>query len=148
MRRSTILRFRAASVLFLLGCAPLLGSCATVFAPDTQFDFAHTQRKYTQMVRWAQFERAADFVDPEVIPEYRAQAAAMSSVRFTDYQIREVGPEEDGRILAKVTYFAYLRSQPVAVAFDEEQEWSQSVGRWVVRSSFAQRPLLPGENDL
>jgi hypothetical protein len=134
--------------LLLLATVPLGVGCAGFGAVDNQFVFEFSQRKYTQMIRWARFDKAVDFVDPEVVASFQQQAAAFGDVRFTDYQVRGVDMNEDGRsAVVQVTYFAYLRTQPVAVAFDEQQEWTKDDDSrlWYVRSSFAQRPLQPGE---
>jgi hypothetical protein len=129
--------------------APLLAAaCAGMGSQDERYVFELAQRKYSQSVRWARFDKAGSFVAPEDFNDFRAQAAAFGDVRFTDYVIRQVEMGDDGRsATAQVTYYAYLRTQPVAVAVDEQQQWFREEGgrAWRVRSQFAQRPLAPGE---
>jgi hypothetical protein len=120
-------------------------ACATT-QEVRENDFAEIQRHYTKLVRWAQFDRARAFVEPDALPAFEAQAQRLSNVLFTDYAIRGVTFAEDGKVTARVTYYAYQRNAPVHFAFDEEQEWSRPDGRsWRVRSTFAQRELAPGE---
>jgi hypothetical protein len=110
-------------------------------------NFNEIQKYYTQLVRWAEFERAKSFVDPEALGEFQTQAAAFGNVRFTDYAIRGVQFGPDGTTATvQVTYYAYLRTALVAFAFDEQQQWSRPDGAsWRVRSTFARREVEPGE---
>ena len=120
-------------------------ACATT-QEVRESDFAEIQRHYTKLVRWAQFDRAREFVAPEALPDFEAQARRLSNVLFTDYAIRGVTFAEDGKVTAYVTYYAYQRNALIHFAFDEEQEWTRSDGRsWRVRSTFAERDLAPGE---
>jgi hypothetical protein len=132
-----------ALVVLLVGGAL---ACATT-QEVRQTEFSEIQKHYTKLVRWAQFDRAREFVDPEAIGAFETQAATFGRVHFTDYAIRGVTFSEDGTsATVRVTYYAYARTALVAFAFDEEQEWSRPDGRaWRVRSSFAQRNVEPGE---
>jgi len=142
--RSPGRRACALALTLLLASGAL--ACATT-QEVRQGDFAEIQRHYTKLVRWAQFDRARQFVAPDALADFEAQAETLRNVHFTDYAIRGVTFADDGKtVTAHVTYYAYLRTALVHFAFDEEQEWSRSDGRsWRVRSSFAQRNLAPGE---
>lgn len=145
VRALTLPFCRAALAAALLGATSL--SCAMGTQTARETDFYEIQKHYTQMVRWAQFERARNFVDPEDLSGFSERTRELRNVRFTDYAIHGVEFAEDGdTATVQVTYFAYLRTAPVTVAYDEQQEWRRGEGRvWRVRSSFAQRPVEPGE---
>lgn len=135
------------AALLALALAPLAAGCASL-GGESEFVFEYSQKKYTQYIRWSQFDRAEKFVAPESSAAFQQLKASLRDVRFTDYAIRgiEMGEKGDSATV-QVTYYAYLRTQPVAVAFDEEQAWAKGEGRaWFVQSTrFAQRELLPGE---
>ncbi|HSJ99076.1 MAG TPA: hypothetical protein VLC53_18515 [Myxococcota bacterium] len=135
---------RALALAALLAGGAL--ACATT-QEVRQTEFSEIQKHYTKLVRWSQFDRAREFVDPEAVGAFESQAAHFGRVQFTDYAIRGVTFSEDGSTATvRVTYYAYVRTALVAFAFDEEQEWSRPDGRaWRVRSSFAQRDMEPGE---
>jgi hypothetical protein len=133
-----------------LGAALLaLGSisCAVGSQTARETDFYEIQKHYTQMIRWSQFDRARNFVDAEGLGAFSDHTRSLRDVRFTDYAIHGVEFAEDGGTAkVQVTYFAYLRTAPIAVAYEEQQEWRRPDGRfWRVRSSFDQRPVEPGE---
>lgn len=133
-----------------LALAALVGVAALGCSPTRDVrenEFSEIQKYYTQLVRWAEFERAKAFVDPEAVGAFQTQAAALGNVRFTDYAIRGVEFGPDGSTATvQVTYYAYLRTALVAFAFDEQQQWSRPDGSsWRVRSTFAQREVQPGE---
>lgn len=143
-RRRPALATRPLALAVLLAvCA--LGCATTQEVRETEFN--DIQRHYTKLIRWAQFDRARAFVDPEALAEFETQARSFGPVHFTDYAIRGVEFSEDGEAATvQVTYYAYLRTALVAFAFDEEQVWSRPDGRaWRVRSTFAQREVAPGE---
>jgi len=142
--RPTGVPARALALALLLAGGAL--ACATT-QELKENDFTEIQKHYTKLVRWSQFDRAREFVDPEAVGAFETQAATFGRVHFTDYAIRGVRFSEDGSTATvRVTYYAYLRTALVAFAFDEEQEWSRPDGRaWRVRSTFAQRDVEPGE---
>ncbi|MCL4683974.1 hypothetical protein KJ059_04380 [Myxococcota bacterium] len=136
---------RLALAAALLGLGSL--ACAVGSQTARETDFYEIQKHYTQMIRWSQFDRARNFVETDGLGSFSDQTRSFRDVRFTDYAIHGVEFSEDGgaaKVL--VTYFAYLRTAPVAVAYEEQQEWRRPDGRlWRVRSNFEQRPVEPGE---
>lgn len=145
------IRAFALSIRRLALAAVLLGGtglgCAAGGQTARETNFHEIQKHYTQLMRWSQFDRARNFVDLEDVGAFSKQTRSFSDVRFTDYAIREVEFAEDGATATvQVTYFAYLRTEPVAVAYDEHQEWHRPDGRlWRVRSNFERRAVEPGE---
>jgi hypothetical protein len=138
---------RLALAFAVLGA--LAVGCAGSPLTDSQYMFNESQRHYTQFVRWARFDEAANYLEPETRDAYLEQASQLGDVRFTDYKVRNTTFDDGGRsATVRVTYYAYVRTQLVAIAFDEEQRWTkQGVGggTWKLRSSMAQRPIQPEE---
>jgi hypothetical protein len=67
-------------------------------------------------------------------------------VRFIDYDILSVDLNPEAReATVVVSYSAYRRSAPSAVAIEERQEWSrdEEEGAWRVRSSFEEKTFEP-----
>lgn len=135
---------RTLALALLLAIGAL--ACATT-QELRESDFGDIQKHYTKLVRWAQFDRARAFVDPEAVGAFDTHAATLARVHVTDYAIRGVEFSPDGATATvRVTYYAYERTALVAFAYDEQQEWSRPDGRaWRVRSTFARRDVAPGE---
>jgi hypothetical protein len=152
-QRADALRSRFVSVptaLAVLALLPLLAACAGFLgAADSEFVFHESQRQYTQDIRWAQYDRAGHFLAPKALDAFHEQTADFGELRFADYQVRAVEMGADGRsATVKVTYYAYLRTSPVALAVDETQEWQKDAESraWLVHNTtFARRQLQPGE---
>ncbi len=136
---------RLALAAALLGASSI--ACAAGSQTARETDFYEIQKHYTQMMRWSQFDRARNLVDAEGLGTFSEQTRSFRDVRFTDYAIHGVEFAEDGATATvQVTYIAYLRTAPMAVAYDEQQQWSRPDGRlWRVRSNFERRPVTPGE---
>lgn len=138
--RQAALGIASLAALVAAGCAQLQHQL------EPQFIFQESQRRYTQLVRWAEFDRAGGFVAEEARAEFLAKAAELGRVRFTDYKLRETTFSDDGdEVTVRVTYYVYLRTQPIAIALDEEQQWKRENDAWMVRPTFTQRPLQAGE---
>lgn len=102
-------------------------------------------RRYNQYVRWSDYDRASEFVDPELQAEFRARGDALSGVRFTDYEVRSFEmDEENEQAHVEVWYTAYHTRHLVEVGFVEEQDWARDVvtGAWRVRSVLREQPVM------
>ena len=106
-----------------LGCAP---------AVDQALMFKETQRRYTQLIRFTDYERAGRFVAPDVRSEFRDQTRALGDLHFTDYELRDV-QNSGSTAIAEVAYVGYRSSDPVVVTYVEHQEWENDGGTWLVR---------------
>lgn len=131
----SLLRPIVAGVAMLGGLA--LSGCATV--EDQALMFKETQRRYTQLMRFADYERAQRFVAPDERSAFRERTAALGDLHFTDYEVREI--ENLGETgTAHVEYVGYRASDPIVVTYVEMQAWERAGGAWVVRPSIAERP--------
>jgi hypothetical protein len=119
-------------LLALSGCMSLITD-----PMGRQRALAKTQRSYTNMMRWGDFEKASELVDPSVREEFLGYLPALKQIRITDFEIGDLDFVEDGHDVANVTvdYRGYSLSSYVETPLREEQEWHRQ-GRsnvWLVR---------------
>ena len=141
------LRMRTASALPLLATL-LAGLVSTscyfgeVYVNDPfgrEYSLTETQLRYTSLVRWSSFHKAARYVAPEAREDFVALAPPMKQFRFTDF---ETGPidldDETGEATVKVTYKGYSTISPFEVEVHETQHWKRSgIGNnWQVTPKF------------
>jgi hypothetical protein len=114
-------------------------------------DFEDAQRRYTQLIRWAEFGEASNYVDPARRDQFFVTVEALAEVRFTDYAVRFTERNvASGSATAHVTYRAYRLSSMVETQFEERQEWYRewTTGDWLVRSELVEQHahLAPPES--
>jgi hypothetical protein len=119
----------------------VLGCSSTFSNPSGKKNaLEESQRRYTELVRWGEIERASAFVDPELLDDFLDQAVEIQRIRFTDF---ESGPPRfsDGNDTASVTviYHAYSLSTLVEKQIREKQEWYRdgALNMWMVRPEIA-----------
>lgn len=112
---------RTALLLALVGS--LLAGCVSPTDPWGREDaLEEAQRKYTELIRWGDVERAAQYVVPDQRDAFLRLAASMAHLRITDYEIGEI---EFGEASASVTvvYHGYEVAQLLERSGREHQEW-------------------------
>ena len=131
VRRVALAVVAGFSLLGAWGCAsnPLL---------DQNAMFHETQRRYTNLMRFTDFDRARAFVAPDARQQFIARTTALHGVHFTDYSIVDV---ENGKNSATVTvsYTGYWPSSPVVVSFSEQQQWELANNTWTVRPTLEEQ---------
>jgi hypothetical protein len=144
--RSRSLR-AVAALCSALALAALMGCANGEFRPGDPFDrklsFSESQRQYTVLVRFAEFQKAKAFVFEDEREKFMTDIAAFKEARFTDYESEEVDLDEEKRTATvRVTYKAYLPSNPYEIEIVEIQEWSrEGMGNtWQVHSRFEGAP--------
>ncbi|MEE8581559.1 MAG: hypothetical protein V3T33_08215 [Myxococcota bacterium] len=138
------MRFRRClSMVFLtlgvaiLGCA--FGEIHWSDPLNRNYTLQKSQQRYTELVRWSEFQKASAFVDPKLRDPYLQQAPSLRELRFTDYESGSVViDDETGTSTVEVTYLAYSPWSPIETEIIETQEWYRSniSNNWRVRSSF------------
>jgi hypothetical protein len=125
---------RSLALVAALALAPSMG-CAALSDPlNRGGDFRDTQQRFTQYVRWGDFNRASEFVHPEQREQFLALAPELSEIRFTDYEIRDVQIGEGVRqATADVRYTGYRLSGLIERHVDVRQEWERDPSGWRVR---------------
>jgi len=82
------------------------------------------QLRYTQNVRWGDFDAASGFVDPEVREAFLGQAPAFDGIRITEYDIGRIeyeGNRESATV--HVTYHGYSLATAQEWRIEEQQRW-------------------------
>jgi hypothetical protein len=121
-----------------LGCAS-----ASLMDPTGKRNSLETaQRRYTELVRWGEIERAAEFVDPDMTVEYLENAGAFQGIRFTDFESGHlIFDEEQNTANVVVVYHAYSMSTLLEKKIRETQHWYREPGMnntWRVKPDLRQ----------
>jgi hypothetical protein len=122
----------AAALLVAFGA---LG-CASV--SDQALMFEVTQHRYTQLMRFTDYDKAGKYVAPDARSAFRDRTESLGDLHFTDYVVRDI--ENLGTTAkAEVQYVGYRASDPVVVTYVETQEWELANGVWLVRPQLSVR---------
>jgi hypothetical protein len=128
----------------LLGFALLatLGCAGTAFDfSDKAYALEEAQRRYTELVRWGEIERASAYVDPALAADFLVTAERFQDIRFTDFENGRLQFGEDSdTATVDVVYHAHSTRTLVDKKFREHQEWYReaSAGNgWRVRPDLA-----------
>ena len=113
------------ALAFATGCAGM---------GDRDVLFRDSQRRYTQLMRFTEFDKAGSFVVPEERQSFRESTKALGDLRFSDYELQEVASDGD-TATARVSYIGFRRSSPIVVTYVEEQQWELMGSTWQVRST-------------
>ena len=112
-----------------------------------KYSLENVQRRYTELIRWGEFHRAAEFVDPDVLEEFEALASAFTNISITDYEVSRIALDEEKKsATVRVTYHGYRAGLFVEKPLRETQTWVRESGNhWKVRPELAQlvEPLQP-----
>jgi hypothetical protein len=127
---------RPAAILSALAAACLSAGCLALHDPlNLEGSFHRHQRGFSADVRWGEWEKAAEYVEPEGRAEFDALARALADFRVTDYEVREVQLDDDrSSAIAVVVYQGYEASLPVEREVVVTQRWrhDEDHGRWYV----------------
>jgi len=138
----------ALSVLAATVCAASLGCAFGEFRPDDplnrQYSLERVQREYSYQIRWSNFKKAAQFVEPKQRAAFMDWGPDPKKFRFTDYLIGDlvVEDEEKRHSTVEVTYTLYSLFALVEYEIHETQVWTRK-GRgnyWFVETSFVEMP--------
>ena len=97
-------------------------------------------KQYETIVRWSQWDAAADFIAPEYQEEHpitRLQMDRLRLFRVTSYTIRSTGVYDEGMTLRQtVEIKLFNMHQAVERTIIDEQEWrySEERKRWQLHS--------------
>jgi len=123
--------------LLVLGMATLLSGC-----PETKEDkdLSETLLQYETIVRWAQWDAAANFVSPEYQEEHpitRLDLDRLRLFRVTQYIIRSSVPVDEGNGLIQVVEIRmFNKNQARERSIIDEQLWkyNEETKRWLLHS--------------
>lgn len=135
-------RFALSALAF---CTLWVGACAGLPSwsdLDQEAVFEDAQKRYTLLMRWAEFERASRYVDPDHRADFLEEAEKLRELRFTDYVLRsrELHADQESAT-ARVFYRAYHVSSLIETTYEETQEWrrDEESGAWRVQPTLQPR---------
>lgn len=117
-------------VFSLAGCIP----------PQLEKSRSEAFRQYEIIVRWSQWDAAADFIAPEYLAEHpisRLQMDRLRLFRVTQYTIRSVNVIEDGMAATQVVEVKMFNTnQGLERTIIDEQMWryEEASQRWRLHS--------------
>jgi hypothetical protein len=128
---------RLAARAFAIALLALASGCHMVSFKDPMHyedSFNDDMRKFTQFLRWGNFNGAALYVVEEQKDEFLALAPELSDVRFTDYEIlRQDLNEERNAATVDIVLTGYRLSSPISRSVRLHQEWKRiSTTEWRV----------------
>ena len=97
-------------------------------------------KQYETIVRWSQWDAAADFVSPEYQEEHPISRLELDRLRLfkvTAYTVRSTGIFDEGMSAKQsVEIKMYNKTQGVERTIVDEQEWryNEEVKRWMLHS--------------
>lgn len=97
-------------------------------------------KQYETIVRWSQWDAAADFVAPEYIEEHPISRLDMDRLRLfrvTTYTVRSTGVYDEGMTVRQVVEIKMFNThQNVERTIIDEQEWrfNETTKRWQLHS--------------
>jgi hypothetical protein len=127
---------RLTNLLFALSMAALT-ACVPNPVEDSR---AEAFKQYETIVRWSQWDAAADFISPEYLLEHpitRLEMDRLRLFRVTAYTVRSTGIFDEGLTARQVVEIKLFNSaQAVERTIIDEQEWRyhEDVERWLLHS--------------
>lgn len=127
---------RLTHLLFALAVAALT-ACVPNPVEDSR---AEAFKQYETIVRWSQWDAAADFISPEYLLEHpitRLEMDRLRLFRVTAYTVRSTGIFDEGLTARQVVEIKLFNSaQAVERTIIDEQEWRyhEDVERWLLHS--------------
>jgi len=123
--------------LVMLGMAVLISGC-----PQTKEDksLSETLQQYETIVRWAQWDAAADFVSMEYQEEHPITSLEVERLRLfrvTQYLVRSSVPVDEGKGLVQVVEIRmFNKNQARERTIIDEQYWkyNEETERWKLHS--------------
>jgi len=97
-------------------------------------------KQYETIVRWSQWDAAADFISPEYQEEHPISRLELDRLRLfkvTAYTVRSTGIFDEGMSAKQtVEIKMYNKTQGVERTIVDEQEWryNEEVKRWMLHS--------------
>jgi hypothetical protein len=127
------------NLLFLLTavCAFAATGCMTVIEDPLGHREAleDAQKRYTDLIRWRDAEKAAIYVDPELRKEFLDQADELETLEISDYELGDLEfGEDDETATIEVTYRGFSLTHLVERKIRVTQKWHRDDDNaWLVR---------------
>ena len=141
MHRNSLTRRRftreMAAILVAGGLAALLAACTPNPAEKS---LSEALKQYETIIRWSQWDAAADFLAPEYLLENPVSRLDMDRLRLfkvTAYTLRSTGIFDNGLTARQqVEIRLFNRRQGIERSIIDEQEWrwNETAKRWYLHS--------------
>ena len=129
-----ILRRAAAALLLaaltLVGCTP----------NQVEKERGETLKQYETIVRWSQWDAAADFIAPDYLEEHPISRLDMERLRLfrvTAYTVRSTGIFDEGltvRQAVEIRLFNQHQAVERTIIDEQEWRWHEDIQRWMLHS--------------
>lgn len=135
MTRATRVIRRFAAPLLLVAVA--LAACTSNQVEKSR---GETLKQYETIVRWSQWDAAADFIAPEYMEEHPISRLDMDRLRLfrvTAYTIRSTGVFDEGmtvRQAVEIRLFNQHQAVERTIVDEQEWRWNEERQRWLLHS--------------
>lgn len=135
MSQGTKVLYRITAALLL--AAAVLAGCSTNQVEKSR---GETLKQYETIVRWSQWDAAADFISPEYLAEHPISRLDMDRLRLfrvTAYTVRSTGVFDEGltvRQAVEIRLFNQHQAVERTVIDEQEWRWNEDAQRWLLHS--------------
>ncbi len=124
------------------GLIVALAALALAGCPSSQQEKSRgeTLKQYETIVRWSQWDAAADFIAPEYLEEHpitRLEMDRLRLFRVTAYEVRSTAVFDEGmtvRQSVEIRMFNTNRAVEKAIIDDQEWRYHEDLKRWLLHS--------------
>ena len=127
------------SLLAIIITAVVAG-CETNSKRQIDKALSETLKQYETIIRWSQWDAAADFISPEYVAENPITRLDMDRLRLfrvTSYTLRSTGIYDEGmtaRQVVEIKMFNNHQGRERTIIDEQEWRWSDTSRRWMLHS--------------
>lgn len=127
-----------ARIAALLALAAMLVAACT--PNPVEKSRGETFKQYETIIRWSQWDAAADFIAPEYLlenPITRLDMDRLRLFRVTAYTVRSTGVFDEGltaRQVVEIKLFNANQAVERTIIDEQEWRWHEDVKRWLLHS--------------
>lgn len=139
MRQGNFMPSRGpARIAALLALAAMLVAACT--PNPVEKSRGETFKQYETIIRWSQWDAAADFIAPEYLlenPITRLDMDRLRLFRVTAYTVRSTGVFDEGltaRQVVEIKLFNANQAVERTIIDEQEWRWHEDVKRWLLHS--------------
>ena len=136
LRRRQFVRGTLA-LLAACGLTALLAACTP---NPAEKELSETLKQYETIIRWSQWDAAADFLAPEYLVENPVSRLDMDRLRLfkvTSYTLRSTGIFDNGltaRQQVEIRLFNKRQGIERSIVDEQEWHWNETAKRWYLHS--------------
>ena len=141
MKRSSLMRRpRVRATLSNLAAFCLLALQAACTPNPAEKELSETLKQYETIIRWSQWDAAADFIAPEYIAENPITRLDMDRLRLfrvSSYTVRSTGVYDEGKTAQQVVEIRmFNKNRGIEKTILDQQEWryNEESKRWLLHS--------------